>query len=157
MIPSILRSRAATVLLMGVFLIPISLSSLRGLTHVLTCDEEVATPFTVILENGEALVLSSTAIVAGQDPTLCDGLVVDVRASTLGNDQATLDLLVSNTSGFDWRGTVNVALGDQGVIGDVLIPVSIGEVAAGKSVSETLVVSLDEGTHEFGGRLLIGP
>ncbi len=155
--PSILRSRTAIVALLAVFLIPIGMSSLRGLTHILSCDEEVATPFTVIFEDGEALVLSSVAIVAGEEPTLCDGLVVDIQASTRGVDQATLQLMLLNTSEFTWRGTVNVALGDETMMGDVLIPVAIGAVPAGGRSTEVLVVNLGEGVHEFGGRLLIGP
>lgn len=155
--PSILKSQIALVALLAVFLIPIALSSLRGLTHVLTCAEEVSTPFTVIFDEGEALVLSSTAIVAGDEPTLCGGLVVDMQASTVGADQADLVLFVSNRSDYDWRGTVTVALGDPGILGEVLIPVPIGSVGAGESASETLMVTLGEGSHELSGRLLVGP
>lgn len=50
--PSILKSRIALVALIGVFLIPIMSSSLRGLTHVLTCEGSVETPFSVVVEEG---------------------------------------------------------------------------------------------------------
>ena len=40
--------------LLGTFLIPIGTSSLRGLTHVLTCAEDTETPFTVVLKRNEA-------------------------------------------------------------------------------------------------------
>ena len=50
--PSILKSRIAIVALLAVFLIPVGTSSLRGLTHVLTCEAEVEKPFSVIFEDG---------------------------------------------------------------------------------------------------------
>ncbi|MGH2809124.1 MAG: hypothetical protein ACRDKT_17810, partial [Actinomycetota bacterium] len=61
--PPILRSRLALVALMGAFLIPIGMSSLRGLTHVLSCKQEARQPFTVIVSPvGEPEVLSSMRI-----------------------------------------------------------------------------------------------
>jgi hypothetical protein len=60
--PNILRSRVALVALLVIFLIPIGLSSLRGLTHILTCSEEVVTLSTVIFDEGSAMTLSLVAI-----------------------------------------------------------------------------------------------
>ena len=156
--PNILKSRVALVVLLAVFLIPIGLSSLRGLTHVLTCDEEVATPFTVIFDEGTAMVLSSVAITAeDSSPTLCDGILVDVQASTPTLDTAELTLIVTNTTEFPWRGTINLELGDQGVMGTTLIPINIGKVDPQAFQTEVVKVNLEDGAHEFGGRLLIGP
>lgn len=155
--PSILRNRLALAALMAVFLIPMVTSSLRGLTHVLTCREEVAQPFTVLFEDGEALVLSSTVITNDQtDDTLCGGLDVDVQARALEDQRAALTLVVANESEHPWHGTVNVSLG-RGMMGERLIPISIGRVAAGSTETETVEFSLGDGQHEFSGSLLIGP
>lgn len=142
---------------MAAFLIPVGMSSLRGLTHVLTCSDEVATPFTVIFGDGEPIVLSSTALVAGEPPGLCGGVGVDIQASAGADDHALLALTIDNSTEFPWRGTVNIALGDGGVVSDLLIPVPIGRVEAGGTATETLLVRLGEGAHEIDGSLLIGP
>lgn len=144
--------------MMAVFLIPMFTSSLRGLTHVLTCQEEVAQPFTVVFEDGEALVLSSVVVTSDDpDPGLCGGLIVDVQARALDNTRAALTLIVTNATDTPWRGTVNVALGDTGLLGARLVPISIGKVGPGETDSETLEFRLGEGYHEFSGSLLIGP
>ena len=71
--PSILRSRVALAALIGVFLIPIVGTSMRGLTHVLTCEDQVETPFTVVIDEGAApIVLSSRQLTAGEDEGLGD-------------------------------------------------------------------------------------
>jgi len=156
--PNILRSRVALVALLSIFLIPIGLSSLRGLTHILTCSEEVATPFTVIFEDDTAIVLSSVAItIDDAEPTLCDGILVDVQASTPTPQRAELTLIVTNTTEFPWRGTINLELSDQGVMGRTSIPITIGRVESQQFETESILVSLEDGAHEFSGQLLLGP
>lgn len=155
--PAILKYRAALLALLAVFLIPIGLSSLRGLTHVLTCADEVETPFTVIFGDGEPIVLSSASLVAGETGRLCGGLAVDIQAAAISDSEAELTLFIDNQTEYPWRGTINVALGEQSMMGSILIPVSVGRLAAGSSASETLPVRLGDGTHEFNGRLLVGP
>src|SRR3546814_7832459 len=52
--PSALRAQVALVGLLAVLLIPIGTSSLRGLTHILTCQDDSATPFSVVVpEEGQ--------------------------------------------------------------------------------------------------------
>ena len=157
--PSILKSRVAMVALLAVFIIPLGTSSLRGLTHIATCEAAVEKPFSVIFEDGEAIVLSSLAITADQAQTdgICGGLEVDVQASSSDLQTADLTLIVANNSEFTWRGTVAVALGDLGLMGSQIIPISIGRVAPGATESETVSFHLGEGFHEFSGSLLIGP
>lgn len=155
--PAILKSRIALVAVLAALLIPIGLSSLRGLTHVLTCAEEVATPFTVIFEGQDAIVLSSATLTPDEPAGLCGGLDVDIAASTSGTDTAQLTITVDNPTEFDWRGTINVALTDGGALGPLIIPVPVGRVEAGGSAEKQLDVRLAQGTHEFNGRLLIGP
>lgn len=155
--PPLLRSRAALVALFVTLLIPIGMSSLRGLTHVLTCSEQVETPFTVIFGEGDPIVLSSVTLMAGDAPGLCGGLEVDIQAATTSADEAELTLVLANATEFPWRGTVNMELRDQGLMGTTLIPVNVGRVEVAATVTERLSVRLGEGAHEFNGRLLIGP
>lgn len=157
--PTILKSRIALVALMAVFLIPLGMSSLRGLTHISTCEGEVEKPFSVVFEDGEAIVLSSVTISADDDPAagLCGGIVVDVQASAPSLDSAELTLIITNNSEFSWQGTVAIKLGDLGMMGQSIIPVAIGEVEPGATESETIEFSLGDGFHEFNGSLLIGP
>lgn len=130
-------------------------SSLRGLTHVLTCSDEVATPFTMIIPpEGPPQVVSSTRIERGGEETLCGGLDVDLRAR--GSGEASVEMIVSITNNTDsiWQGSVNLAL--EGAR-STSIPVSIGSIPAGGTGSDTVEFSLNEGTHEVAGSLLIGP
>lgn len=159
--PAILKHRVALVALLSIFLIPLGTSTLRGLTHVATCEGEVAKPFSVVFEDGEAIVLSSVVVSADDESDgLCGGLEVDVQAAvnTEGAvEAADLTLIVTNNSEFVWRGTVAVSLGDLGMMGERLIPVSIGSVEPGESEQETVTFTLGDGFHEFNGSLLIGP
>lgn len=151
--PSALRSRIALLSLMGCLLIPIGMSGLRGLTHVLTCSDEAETPFTlVILEGQDPQLLSSSRLERGQEEEgLCDGLFVELGAAVVSNDVIKMDVPITNTSEFDWKGTVQLKLGSTS------IPVDIGEVPAGATVQDEVEFTLDPGTFEVNGSLLIGP
>ncbi|MDH5371321.1 MAG: hypothetical protein OEX97_00085 [Acidimicrobiia bacterium] len=150
--PSILKSRMALAALIGVFLIPILSSSLRGLTHVLTCTGQVETPFTVIIEEGsDPIVLSATQLIAGEEDAICGGIDVDFQARSVASTRIALTVVVINESSDPWRGTIDLELGR------VRIPISIGLVAAGSEEAETVVLNLNEGESEIAGSLLIGP
>lgn len=150
--PSILKSRVALATLIGVFLIPIMSSSLRGLTHVLTCEGRVETPFSVVVEEGsDPIVLSATQLVAGEEQGLCGGIDVDFRAAAAGSNQVSLTLVVVNQTDDPWRGTIDLEL-DQ-----VRVPVSIGLVSAGTEESQTITLNLQDGESEIAGSLLLGP
>jgi hypothetical protein len=150
--PSILKSRVALAALIGVFLIPIVGSSLRGLTHVLTCSGEVETPFTVVIEDGlDPIVLSATRLVAGEAEGLCGGISVRFQARAVGGDRIALTLVLLNDTADPWRGTIGLELGRA------TIPISIGLVGSGRQEAETIVLRLNEGESEIAGSLLIGP
>ena len=152
--PSILRSRLALFVLLGAFLIPIGMSSLRGLTHVLACKEQSRRPFTVVVNPvGEPEVLSSSRISRDRpaDDRLCGGLTLDIEARTEGEGKVKLILPVTNHTEFLWRGTVTL------VIGETAIPVDIGQIGAGGTAVDEVDLDLDPGTLEVNGSLLIGP
>ena len=150
--PSILKSRVALATLIGVFLIPIMTSSLRGLPHVLTCEGQVETPFSVVIESGfDPMVLSAQQLVAGEDDSICGGISVDFRARAAEGNRIALTLAVVNETADPWRGTIDLELGR------VRVPISIGRVAAGTEETETVVLNLDEGESEIAGSLLVGP
>ncbi len=149
--PPILRSRLALLALLGAFLIPIGMSSLRGLTHILTCKEEARQPFTVVVTDGRPEVLSSVRI--GRDDTgrLCGGLTLETQARPGTGGNIMLVLPITNHTENPWRGTVSVR------IGKTTIPVDIGEVPAGETRQDSIDLELEKGTTELSGSLLIGP
>ena len=152
--PPILRSRVALVAMLGAFLIPIAMSSLRGLTHVLTCQQEAETPFSIIiLEDGEPTLTSSTRITREEpaDDTVCEGLSLNVSVRALEGDQLAVEVPITNTSAFQWRGTVRLRLDDNS------IPVDIGVIDAGTTETDTINFQLKPGTTELNGALLLGP
>lgn len=150
--PSALRSRLALFALLGAFLIPIGMSSLRGLTHVLTCKESAATPFTLItLEGEEPQLLSSSRITVEDEEFLCGGLSLNMGARAQGPGQVDMILPITNHSEFLWQGTVTL------VVGNTSIPADIGKIPAGETRTDTLELTLDPGETEVTGSLLIGP
>lgn len=139
---------------MGAFLIPISMSSLRGLSHILTCRDEAATPFTLAIpppELGPPQLLSSTRIQRGAEKGFCGGLFTKMGAQVTGQHKITMIVGITNRSDYDWQGTIELHLGSTA------IPVGIGNVPAGATEEDTVEFDLDPGTHEVEGSLLIGP
>ncbi|MEA2507232.1 MAG: hypothetical protein QOH48_1850 [Actinomycetota bacterium] len=151
--PSILRSRIALFALLGAFLIPISMSSLRGLTHVLTCEQQARTPFSVsIPRQGPPLVATSSRLVRGQAATLCGGLTLNMGARVLSPTQIAMVLPIQNKTSFLWRGTVKL------VLGKTSIPIDIGSVPAGSTRTAQVPFHVPSGsTDSIQGSLLIGP
>lgn len=157
--PSALRAQVALIGLVAVLLIPIGTSSLRGLTHVLTCREASATPFSVqVPADGPPVISSATVIERGTDgevasPEVCGGLVLDLRMATADrDDRAHLVISLDNRSDYGWRGSLQLDFGG------VDVPVTIGHVEAGATATEEVEVRLDrERSYEIAGTLLVGP
>ena len=150
--PSGLRSRLAMIALLAAFLIPLGTSSLRGLTHVLTCRDEAEIPFTLITpERGDPVIVSSTTITRGEPEGVCGGLVLDMQVGPAGPGRVELVLPITNRTEFDWRGTVRLKLGGT------TIPVDIGEIKHGSTATDTIEVKVRPGQLELQGSLLLGP
>lgn len=150
--PSALRSRLALLALIGVFLIPIGMSSLRGLTHVLTCKQSAETPFTLITPKGlPPELLSSSRISVDDEEFLCGGLSLNMGARADGPGRVSMVLPITNNSEYVWKGSVTL------VVGGTSIPASIGEIPPGETRRDVLELDLDPGTQEVNGSLLIGP
>ncbi len=140
---------------MGALLIPVAMSSLRGLTHVLTCQNLDKSSFTMLIppEGGQVSLLSSTRVERDEvEAGLCDGLFLDMAARiTEDGEVVQMEVPITNRSEFDWKGTVKL------VLNGTSIPVDIGEIKSGETAVDTVDFSLDEGTFELQGSLLIGP
>ena len=156
--PPALRARVALVGLIAVLLIPISTSSLRGLTHILTCDETTSAQFSVsVPAKGPPVILSSSVITRDASGTasnneVCGGLTLDVQMGSTAPKRATVTLTITNHSDYGWRGSVQLHLDDTD------IPIDIGQIDAGTTAEDTFVLHLDEGrTYALEGNLLIGP
>ena len=140
------------VVLLGTFLIPIGMSSLRGLTHLLTCQDETEIPFTLIVpEDGAPVIVSSNVIERDAPEGVCGGLVLDMGVAPSDPGKVQLRLPITNNTEYDWQGSVSLQLGDT------TVPVDIGEIRAGETQSDTITVRVDPGELEVNGSLLIGP
>lgn len=150
------RHRAPLALLAVLFLIPVATSSLRGLTHVLTCSDEVGTAISISpgLEPGEPpTLLSSRVLVAGEDPLICDALEVDLSIGGFDASTGDTDLVVAiaNRTELDWHGTIRLSIAGTSV------PLAVGRITAGETVTATPTVRTGRDQVEVEGQLLIGP
>jgi hypothetical protein len=150
------RHRMPLVVLAVVFLIPIGTSSLRGLSHILTCGDEVGTPITITPAGPgmPPIVTSSVVIEEGQDPRICQALVVDFGIAQYDEDRGAVQLVVTitNESEFDWAGTIQLQIGPR------LAPLPAGRIDAGESaVSRVWIHGFQDERVEVQGTLLIGP
>jgi hypothetical protein len=151
-VPALLRPRVALFVLFGVFLIPVILSSLKGLTHVVSCTSEIARPFEVSVGDEDRPVITGSAIVEAGVEEPCGGaLKVDVLVTAQGPNQIAVTVPITNEGSSAWWGTVRMR------VGRTVIPFQIGLVPAGETRSETIVLRLPSGTTGFTGSLLIGP
>jgi hypothetical protein len=150
--PLTLRGRAALFALLAIFLIPIGMSSLRGLTQVVTCAERVEAPFSLqIVDGAPPVVVTSNRIEADREESVCRGLLLDLRARAESPTDVTMIVIVTNPSDALWRGTVQL------VIGGTSYPVPIGRIEPGETVRAEVVHHLRQGAYELSGSLLIGP
>lgn len=150
------RHRAPLALLAVLFLIPVAASSLRGLTHVLSCADEVGTSISISpgQEPGEPpTLLSSRVLVAGDDRLICSALEVDLSIGSFNEASGDTELVVdiANRSELDWRGTIQLS------IGAARVPLAVGRIAAGESVTATPTIRTSRDQVEVEGLLLIGP
>jgi hypothetical protein len=142
----------ALIALLGAFLIPILLSSLQGLTHVLTCQQATNVPFTVELPPGGPPTISSSSVITREQANgLCGGLRLDTKVGEEPPDKVRIILPIANQTKYDWEGSVKLKLGST------TVPVSIGRVPAGKTRQDVIHFKVSPGTHEINGSLLIGP
>jgi hypothetical protein len=153
--PSALRAQVALWGLLACLLIPIGVSNLRGLTHILTCEEQSATDFTIEVDDrGRATLLATSPSIEPGDDTngLCGGLLLDIQAGSPEPGRAEMQFTITNNTEFGWHGSVRVDLGSTP------IPIDIGEVRAGESKSDDVAIDLDaDSSYDIEGSLLIGP
>jgi hypothetical protein len=156
--PSALRAQVALVGLLAVLLIPIGTSSLRGLTHILTCQESAAAPFSIeVPADGPPVVSSSSVIERGEGGEVdtgevCGGLLLDVQIGSRVAERADVTLAITNGTDYGWRGSVQLNLDDTD------IPIDIGHIGSGDTGTETFELRLDSGrTYTIEGTLLVGP
>ncbi|MGK2928512.1 MAG: hypothetical protein ACSLFO_02940 [Acidimicrobiales bacterium] len=153
-LPTSLRARMAMVTLLGIFLIPLTTSSLRGLTHVLSCTDEVPAILSVdTTDDTNTVLLGADSTTREEaDSTLCDGLDVTLQLSSATAQRADVEVQVTNGTETDWQGSMELRLAST------VIPVSIGRIDAGATESDTISLTVDAGrSYEITGTLLIGP
>ncbi|NND83764.1 MAG: hypothetical protein HKN46_01295 [Acidimicrobiia bacterium] len=152
MVPS-LRNRFALAVFIGALLIPAVAGNLRGLTHVLVCEEPISQPFFVQILDGEATV-GSSFVLDDEATSACGGISVDLR-SALDGDRLDLEVILTNDTDLSWSGTVGLTVATAGV--DAVIPARTGTVGPATTSSVTLTMNLDDGVTDIDGTLLLGP
>lgn len=152
MVPFILRARIALFTFVLIFLIPLGTQSLRGLTHLLVCNRDAETPFTLIIsEGGNPLMASSSRMSRGVDSNPCEGLDLNLEAKAQGEDRVAITVPISNRTSYGWQGSAKLNLGEAS------IPVGIGEIPPEQTRADTVVFQLPRGSHELDGSLQLGP
>jgi hypothetical protein len=149
-LPTLLRSRLAAAVLVAIFLIPVGLLTLRGLTHVVSCEARVEQPFQVVFSGGQPVLTGST-VVRPDEEALCGVLDAGLSVSSPGPNRLDITVPLTNLSDQDWHGTVELA------VGQTQVPVPIGLVPAQGSRTEVVRLRLPDGTTQVDGSLLIGP
>jgi hypothetical protein len=128
------------------------MSSLKGLTQIVTCSKRTEAPFTLeIARDRPPVVVTSSRVEPGQPIGVCGGLVFDLRSRNEGPTDVTMVIMVHNTSKAQWRGTVQL------LIAGTSYPVPIGTIDPGKTGSAEVLHHLRPGPYELTGSLLIGP
>ena len=151
-VPAVLRSRLALLGLFGIFLIPLGLSSLHGLTHVITCRAGTRAPFTLAVpERGDPVVTSAATLTPDAAKGLCGGLVLDMAVGADRPGRVRVTLPITNNTRYTWRGSVKL------VVRGASVPVSVGEIPPGETRADSVSVKIGPGDHEVDGTLLIGP
>ena len=154
LLPSALRARIAMVTILGIFLVPVTTSSLRGLNHVLSCRDEVQATLAVdTTAAGNSVVLGSADTVTREEPpALCGGLTVSLTLAEITEDRADVVVSIANDTDADWTGSVELRLGNTSV------PVGIGSVDVGTTATDTVRLRVEpDRRYEISGTLLIGP
>jgi hypothetical protein len=158
--PSALRAQVALWGMLACLLIPIGVSNLRGLTHILTCKEESATDFSIQVDDqGRATLGGATSFERDDDTDestagdeLCGGLVLDITLASNRPGAAQMEFAITNNTEYGWHGSVQVDLGSTP------IPIDIGEVEPGETATDSVDLDLDaDSSYEIEGSLLIGP
>jgi hypothetical protein len=154
--PSSLRAQVALWGMLACLLIPIGVSNLRGLTHILTCEEQATSTFTIeVDESGRPVSAGSTSFErseSGDSRELCGGLLLNMELDDSVPGTARMVFAITNNTEYGWRGSVQVDLGSTP------IPIDIGEIPAGETEQDSVDIELDAGsTYEIDGSLLIGP
>ena len=145
-------SQATLRTMFGIFLIPLGLSSLHGLTHVITCRAGTRAPFTLaVSERGEPMVTSAATLTPDVANGLCGGLTLDMAVGADRPGRVRVTLPITNNTRYTWRGSVKLAVRGASV------PVDIGEIAPGETKADSVSVKIGPGAHKVDGTLLIGP
>jgi hypothetical protein len=141
------------VALLGIFLIPVANSSLRGLTHVLTCEATIDATLQIDNTVGDdSVLLSADTITPDEDDGLCGGLTVDLQLAGATDDEANVVVEITNETDVDWQGTIELDFTGTSV------PVTVGSIDAGETATDTVTFQLEPGQdYEISGTLLIGP
>ncbi len=151
---SSLRHRLALIVLLGAMVVPALSGNLRGLTHVLVCEESVERPFSVEIGPGGEAIVTGSLTIERDSPHVCGGLLVDMGAQVF-DDRLDLDVRLTNDTAIPWAGTVGLDIATPAV--EVIVPARAGTVEPGETATVRLGLRLPRGATDIDGTLLLGP
>lgn len=138
--------------LMGSFLIPITTSTLNGLTHLVSCTAAVDQTFAITaVDSKRAVVIGSSEVVRKPPEGDCAAVELNMVVRPDGKGYVRISMPVSNQSSRGFRATVKLRLGD------LRIPVPVGLVHPGEVKTKDLRIRLDSDLKVVNSTLLIGP
>ena len=160
-----LRQRIALAVLVGVLVIPVLMANLGGIGQLLVCEAQVEQPFAVgAVEEGPQVTSSRTLSREQADlafegvdraAELCGGVTAEIGAELVDTDTVRLIVTIVNGSELPWRGSIGLAADSAEI--DVDLTTSLGDVPAGESRSDALLVRVREEQTDISGRVLLGP
>lgn len=138
--------------LMGSFLIPITTSTLNGLTHLVSCTAAVDQSFAITaVDSKRAVIIGSSEVVRKPPEGDCAAVELNMVVRPDGKGYVRIAMPVSNQSSRAFRATVKLRLGD------LRIPVPVGLVGPGQTKSKDLRIRLARDLKVVNATLLIGP
>lgn len=152
---SAFRRHAALACLFGILLIPLSVSSLGGLTQIVTCRDQASVPFTLgTSTTGHPLILSAESLVR-RSPLgpACAGLSLSMSVGPASVGRVLVVLDFHNATAFSWAGAVALHLGS------LQSAVPVGRIGANSTRRTRLLVLVGPASAgtSLSGRLLVGP
>ena len=138
--------------LLGSFLVPITTSTLGGLTHLVSCTAAVDQSFAITaVDSRRAVVIGSSDVVRRPPEGDCAAVEMNMIVRPDGRGFVRIAIPVANMSSRAFRTTVKLRLGD------LRIPVPVGVVEPGQTITKELRIRLTEDLKVVNGTLLIGP
>lgn len=151
-LPFSTTAKLAVAGLLGSLLISLSTSTLGGMTHLVTCTSAIDQTFSITAVDAKRAIVTGSAEVVRRPPKgECSAVDLNMVVRPDGRGYVRISMPVTNRSSRTWRASVKLR------VGRLRIPVPIGSVRPGRTVSKELRIRLTKDLQVVDATLLIGP